>query len=89
LGAFAVLAECNLVTSALFDQPRDYMLRFINVPDGPITESVGKSIIFFARHIIARLVEQFQGSVITAGRLQVGVGRRDEKCLCRRRSLPS
>jgi hypothetical protein len=60
----------------LLDQVFDDVVRFVDVAKGTIAQTAHGGIIFFAGDIIVRLVQQFQGTVITASAFYVRIDRR-------------
>ena len=72
-------ADCNrtiLVVGSLLDQVFDDAVRFVDMFQRAMTQSMGKAVIFFFRDVVMRLVKQFERPVIAAFVSEMRIDRR-------------
>lgn len=59
-------ARAVLVVGSLLDQVFDNAVRFVDMFQGAMPQSMGKLVTFFFRDVVMRLVKQFKRSVVSA-----------------------
>ena len=69
-------ARAVLVVGSLLDQVFDNAVRFVDMFQGAMPQSMGKLVTFFFRDVVMRLVKQFERPVVAASVSEMRIDRR-------------